>query len=229
MSKPNGQKPVQTLLAPRHDLNKKDKDKQKSSEKNPKLPKRTLSDVEKSDHSMDLSLDLTEITKELQEIKGALKQNITKKDLDIALQAVVKQSDIETMVTNIVNNLLTNFKKEIKKEIDEQISKILDSQNKEIEKLKQDLNENIIRLNKKCIDQYLETNKLTRILDDVYSKAEEALSMANYNEQYSRKFNIKMTNFPEDNDNNIKDNFVKMLKDDLKVEINNNDIIAIHR
>ena len=29
MSKPNGQKPVQTLLSPRHDLNKKDKDKQR--------------------------------------------------------------------------------------------------------------------------------------------------------------------------------------------------------
>ena len=108
---------------------------------------------------MDFSLDLSEITKELQEIKSALKDNITKKDLDNALKAVVKQSDIETMVINIVNELLISFKKEIKKEVDDQISKILDKQNKEIEKLKEDLDKNITRLNKKCIDQYLKTNK----------------------------------------------------------------------
>ena len=53
--------------------------------------------------------------------------------------------------------------------------------------------------------------------------------MANCNEQYSRKFNIKVTNFSEENDENLNENFVKMVKDELKLEINNNDIIAIHR
>ena len=37
-----------------------------------------------------------------------------------------------------------------------------------------------------------------------------------------------MTNF-KSNDNKLKDNFVKMVKDDLNVEINKSDVVAIHR
>ena len=178
MSKPGGQKPVQTvqtLIAPRKDLAKKDKDKDKTSEKSAKQ-KRTHSDVEKSDNSLDISVDFIELTKDLQDIKKAVKGNIKKEDLTNALKDIVRQSDIEEIVTNIVQKLLTNFKNEIKKKVDDQISKVIQKQSQEIEELKA----NIVRLNKKCIDQYVETNKVSRDLDYVYNRAEEAISMANY-------------------------------------------------
>ncbi|CAG2196491.1 unnamed protein product [Mytilus edulis] len=122
----NLNKTVQTLIAPRRDLtnkeNKENKDhkegKVKSGEKASKQAKRTLSDVEKSeesDNSMNLSSDFSGISKDLGEIKSALKDNIKKDDLTKALENLVKQSDIEQIVTNIVEKLLGTLKNEIKK------------------------------------------------------------------------------------------------------------------
>lgn len=99
-----GNKPgqtVQTLIAPRLDLSKKDKD-SKSSEKATKVSKRTHSDVEKSDHSFDTSMDFTDLAKNLQDIKDSLKETTKKEDLTNALKDVVKQADIEEIVTTIV-------------------------------------------------------------------------------------------------------------------------------
>jgi hypothetical protein len=42
--------------------------------------------------------------------------------------------------------------------------------------------------------------------------------MSNYNQQYSRKFNIKIMNYPENKDEKIRDIFVKdIVKDKLNV------------
>ena len=226
-----GTKPVQTvqtLIAPRLDLSKKDKD-TKSSEKSSKMSKRTHSDVEKSDQSFDTSTDFTDLVKNLQDIKDSLKETTKKEDLTNALKDVVKQADIEEIVTNIVQTLFNNFKNEIKKEVDEHITKALQEQSEEIKKLKQRLEENIVRINKKLIEQHTENGKLSRDIDYVYNRAEEAISMANYNEQYSRKFNIKVTNFSVDTDTDIKEKFIEMVKDDLKLELDERDVVAIHK
>jgi hypothetical protein len=43
--------------------------------------------------------------------------------------------------------------------------------------------------------------------------------MANYNQQYSRKFSIKILNYPEKKDEKIRDIFVQdIVKDKLNVE-----------
>ena len=62
-------------------------------------------------------------------------------------------------------------------------------------------------------------------------RSKEALNMSNnYNEQYSRKFNIKVMNYPEQKEENIKSIFVdKIAKEDLNVTIEPNEIQAIHR
>jgi hypothetical protein len=50
--------------------------------------------------------------------------------------------------------------------------------------------------------------------------------MANYNQQYSMKFNIKIMNYPEKKDEKIRDIFVK---DKLNVKVDPSEIQAIHR
>jgi hypothetical protein len=58
----------------------------------------------------------------------------------------------------------------------------------------------------------------------------EALQMSNYNQQYSRKFNIKIMNYPEKKDEKIRDIFVKdIVKDKLNVKVDPSEIQAIHR
>ena len=51
--------------------------------------------------------------------------------------------------------------------------------------------------------------------NEIISK--EALQMANYNQQYSRKFNIKIMNYPEKKDEKIRDIFVKDIVKDEKL------------
>ena len=52
--------------------------------------------------------------------------------------------------------------------------------------------------------------------NEIISK--EALQMANYNQHYSRKFNIKIMNYPEKKDEKIRDIFDKdIVKDKLNV------------
>ncbi|VDI48105.1 Hypothetical predicted protein [Mytilus galloprovincialis] len=64
---------------------------------------------------------------------------------------------------------------------------------------------------------------------DCNHRSIDALKSANYNEQYSRKHNIRMVNFPEERNENLRDVFVKMVKKDLNVEMEPSDVIAIHR
>ena len=60
--------------------------------------------------------------------------------------------------------------------------------------------------------------------NEIISK--EALQMANYNQQCSRKFNIKIMNYPEKKDEKIRDIFVK---DKLNVKVDPSEIQAIYR
>ncbi|CAC5411792.1 unnamed protein product [Mytilus coruscus] len=180
----NLNKTVQTLIAPRRDLtnkeNKENKDhkegKEKSGEKASKQAKRTLSNVEKSeesDNSMNLSSDFSGISKDLGKIKSALKDNIKKDDLTKVLENLVKQSDIEQIVTNIVEKLLGTLKNEIKKEVNDKVTEITNKQNTEIQLLK---SQNSTLYNQ-LEEQNIRLNSITIEMEDTMNKSYAALSM----------------------------------------------------
>ncbi|CAG2238279.1 unnamed protein product [Mytilus edulis] len=152
---------------------------------------------------MNLSSDFSGISKDLGEIKSALKDNIKKDDLTKALENLVKQSDIEQIVTNIVEKLLGTLKNEIKKEVNDKVTEITNKQNTEIQLLKSQNS----TLSNQLEEQNTRLNSLTIEMEDTMNKSYSALSMANYNEQYSRKFNIKMVNFQTENDENLRESF----------------------
>ena len=54
------------------------------------------------------------------------------------------------------------------------------------------------------------------------------MKLANYNEQYSRKHNIRMINYPEKKGEILRDDFVNLVKTELKVEIQLSDVQDIH-
>ena len=66
-------------------------------------------------------------------------------------------------------------------------------------------------------------------VQDNTNRSIEALKLANYNEQYSRKHNIRMVNYPEKKGEILRDEFVNLVKTELKVEIQPSDVQAIHR
>lgn len=60
-------------------------------------------------------------------------------------------------------------------------------------------------------------------------KRSDALKLGNHNKQYSGKYNIRMLNFPERKNENLKEDFVKLVNTELKVHISPIDVQAIHR
>ena len=59
--------------------------------------------------------------------------------------------------------------------------------------------------------------------------AKRANMSSNYNEQYSRKHNIKVFNFPWREKQNLCQDFINLVKRDLNVTLEERDVVAIHR
>ncbi|VDH96818.1 Hypothetical predicted protein, partial [Mytilus galloprovincialis] len=209
----DGNKTVQSLLAPK-------KDQQIANQGNPppKRDKRTFSDV--SEESLE-GIDLMSIHSDLKDIKKSLQNTVKKSDLD----NLVKQKDLKDLVTTIVSKLLSTLKESITEEFNTKLKEKTGKLKDEIDALNID-NENFKeRLRTK--DRQIE--ELQEKVSDCNHRSIDALKSANYNEQYSRKHNIRMVNFPEKRNENLRDVFVKMVKKDLNVEIEPSDVIAIHR
>ena len=64
---------------------------------------------------------------------------------------------------------------------------------------------------------------------DADRRSTEALKQANYNEQYSRKHNIRVVNYPEKTGEDLQNDFIELVKKDLEVEVLPEEIVAIHR
>ncbi|CAG2254514.1 unnamed protein product [Mytilus edulis] len=52
---------------------------------------------------------------------------------------------------------------------------------------------------------------------------------SNYNEQYSRKNNIKIINFPRKDKQDLRKDFMETVKKEPKVQLEDRDVVAIHR
>ncbi|CAC5420132.1 unnamed protein product [Mytilus coruscus] len=180
---------VQTLLSARRDL---DKTKARTQAK---LPKRTHSELSsESDNSMDTS-GLNSLQKDLDEIKTN-RQGITiKDDLDILTKDLVRTHDLEIIVTFIVTKLFQRFESTMDKKLNTKVAIV----QKEIQEMQNKFeavsieNEEL----RKQIDQTRDVViKNKKGLEDSTRMNQEAITSANYNEQYSRKNNIKVMNFP---------------------------------
>ncbi|CAC5364190.1 unnamed protein product [Mytilus coruscus] len=83
---------------------------------------------------------------------------------------------------------------------------------------------------KKQIDQVREAViNDKKILKDTVKSTQEAIISANYNEQYSRKHNIKVMNFPRHEKQDLRSDFIQKVRRDLNVQLQERDVVAIHR
>ncbi|CAC5395229.1 unnamed protein product [Mytilus coruscus] len=92
---------------------------------------------------------------------------------------------------------------------------------------KDDLNNENLRERVRAKDESIE--KLEEQVSENNNRAFEAIKLGNYNEQYSRKRNIRMLNYPERPNEVLRDEFVNMENKVLKVDIKPDDVQAIHR
>ncbi|CAG2253791.1 unnamed protein product [Mytilus edulis] len=207
-------KTVQSLLTA-----KKDKDISKQP------TKRTRSDVSTdSNTSMDLS-GIINFQKDLDEIKFSLKDVTTKDDLNEVTKDLVKTADLENMVTGIVKNLFSKFESTLDKKMNERLNKIQTEMQEKVEALSIE-NEHLRR---KIDQNEAKTISIKKELSETTEIAKVTNISSNYNEQYSRKNNIKVFNFPWKEQQDLRQDFIQMVKSDLNITLHDRDIVAIHR
>lgn len=200
---------VQTLLSA-----KLDKEKKPPS-------KRTHSEVSNdSNNSLDLS-GLMNIQKDIDEIKLNL-EGVTRKD---DLKDLIKTNDLEQLVTVIVKNILTEFETSVNKKIDEKVSEVRNEMQEKVDALAIE-NEDLKR---KLHVLHTTTTGMRKDLNETARMTKQAHINSNFNEQYSRKNNIKVFNFPRKEKQNLRQDFINTVKKDLKVELEERDVVAIHR
>ena len=167
--------------------------------------KATATKTNNADKSINQALNVTELetsTLSNGDLTGVQEQ-LDKMSIDIGqiktvMKEIMKKKDIESFITQTVTDIMKSLeetlKVKIEKQVNEKCEKLqeqIDSVTFENNELKEDLkskNETITKLKTECRES-AERNTL---------KINEAIGMANYNEQYSRKNNIKIMDIPED-------------------------------
>ena len=171
------------------------------------------------------NVETADILEELEEIKQSLQGTLTKVDLEKSMSCLVKHSDLKEIVTTIVNQLLTTFRDTLAKELDDKLRERTGILYDRIDGMAIE-NENLrerLRSKDKTIEALEE-----KVLDSD-KRSMEALRQANYNEQYSRKHNIRVLSYPEKRDEDLSHDFINLVRKDLKVDVLPEEITAIHR
>ncbi|KAK3100751.1 hypothetical protein FSP39_024704 [Pinctada imbricata] len=163
--------------------------------------------------------DASSCSDEITTIKNDLRtlnENVKKKP--------VKSDDLETLISSIVKKVQLEHKSESdekEKILREKITKLehnrdrIEGENIKLRELLADSNKKVRELEKsECENEIL---------------AKNAMKKSNYNEQYSRKNNIKIQGVPENRNENTLKVAQDILKEKGNVELKTEDVIAIHR
>jgi nicotinamide mononucleotide adenylyltransferase len=189
---------------------------EKTSEKT--SPEKTKEIKETSEVSKMLTL----IQKDLTEMKNELKRTI-------------KDDALEATITAVVQKLLSENNKEreehMRKVMDEKCSEITVGYNKKLEKMAdniESLEKNVQNL-KECLAECKKELRVTKQnLEKTEHTSREALRLANYNEQFSRKNNFKIMGIPEKHNENTW-GLVKDFMSKVSVQLDDREVIAVHR
>ena len=84
-------------------------------------------------------------------------------------------------------------------------------------------------LRRKIDQNEAKTISIKKELSETTEIAKVTNISSNYNEQYSRKNNIKVFNFPWKEQQDLRQDFIQMVKSDLNITLHDQDIVAIHR
>ena len=141
-------------------------------------------------------------------------------EINNELKRTIKIDDIKTIIKSVVEELFKGYQEKIEKRIDQEVSK-LSQENYKLQKQNDQLSKDI-----KEYDEAL--NRMYNQLQETEEIAKSASARANYNEQYSRKNNIKMHGIPENKGEQLLE-VVNEILTEVGVAIEENEVMAIHR
>ena len=143
-------------------------------------------------------------------------------------EGMLKKDDVKTLVTDKVKGLLA----EHKTEINNQICEIEQKHKDEVYQLKEQiagLNLDNETLREKLAERAKEMREMKEVVKVTRDAAVDAQTRSNYNEQYSRKTNIKFFGVNEGAREKTSEIVINMLKSVAKVDLKEDGIVAVHR
>ena len=148
------------------------------------------------------------------------------------LKGMLKKEEVEQLITNTVTTLMNKIMQNINDKIDQLVSEKLVEMQAKIESLDYD-NKNF-KDKIQILEDKTSTNdkSIHEQIEKTYELSKLAHMKANYNEQYSRKNNIKILNIQEnreETEDSITKSVTSILKTHAGVDLLLTDIIAIHR
>ncbi|XP_013420073.1 uncharacterized protein LOC106180601 [Lingula anatina] len=176
----------------------------------PPKPKRTLSELSSTSDENSL-----QILTELEEIK-------------CVLDKTVKIEDLKEIVKGVIQETMT----ELRKEYEERMKSFEQKHIEERRKLQDQIdgmNLEVHNLRERLSEKDKEVRDLKKSMNECRTLSMEASSRANRNEQYSRKTNVKIYGITETLNENIKEKVKDMMKTVAKIEIKDDEIMALHR
>ncbi|KAK6175946.1 hypothetical protein SNE40_014319 [Patella caerulea] len=155
-------------------------------------------------------IDIGEFTEVVDGLKQKMDSMMTKDDLQIMLKDIV----------GVIYN-------QVKDSISAEIETTEVSTNEAHEKIeKQEDSINIIENKNQKLQSKLDS--VTQELNALKATSNQAICMANYNEQYSRKTNIKILNLTQTDNTNLQATVIKVISQVTGKTISNNDLVAVH-
>ena len=191
------------------------------------------SDAEPMSPCTDISGELKLIQESLAEIRQSM---VKKEDIKNIVTVILSEmkgeikkeiiSDVkESLTEEIIESVKTEVKSEFESRVDQKVKTFV-SKTKEIE---DGVNMDIANLREKLQEQLKELRSLQNTLKNYRTLTESALTLANHNQQYSQKNNIKFLGWKEKPQENLREELCVVMKQAANVNINPADILAIHR
>ncbi|KAH3753389.1 hypothetical protein DPMN_188025 [Dreissena polymorpha] len=148
------------------------------------------------------------------------------------LKSMLKTGEIEELITSTVTSIIGKLEETMVKRIDTEVKNVTNTFKEQIaglefknEQLKQKIDE------LKCSSTKAIRDLQTQV-DKNYDTSRDALKLANYNEQYSRKNNVTIMNVqkpPQESESCLIQTISNILKTSADIELKAEDIVAIHR
>lgn len=185
--------------------------------------KRTHSDVSEESNSSMIGLSI--IQTQLDEMNESLSE--VKKNLE----QVLKKEDIEALIKSTVCNIMDKLEKKMREDIENKVQEKTKHLNEKIDSISFENQQLTDQLKSTSTTLQKQINDLEEQIQHNEKRSKDALKNSNYNEQYSRKNNVKIMDVPEDEGESNSNLLTKVcdIFATQNVELAKNEIIALHR
>ncbi|XP_056001128.1 uncharacterized protein LOC130048448 [Ostrea edulis] len=185
--------------------------------------------------ALNISMDLKLIQDRLSEIKDNMVSKIEIKDIVSSILEEIKKEMKEKIIAVMKSTILTemreNTTKEIKADVTKEFEQKLENNTKEfkghVREISDGFNLDFETLREKLGDQARELRGMKENLKLLQSRADSAIRLANQNQQYSQKSNIKFLRWEEKQGENLREDLYKILRESVNIDLAPADIVAI--